>query len=216
MPTNSYNMPGLLGDPNQPTLTGVNRLGVPQNIADRNESIGSVQKPKDYSHIKQIPGLMTPVSPAVVTSDSARDTVTEQRDQLEQTGIRREDELRKMGYDTAEWQKEREAAKLAEEDRDLTRQTLEGEQPEEDPMLSDYLSVLKNQQDQIAAEARAQQDRLNQIRIDSQDPAVNHLLRRVQAEYEAKAKAQQEQNEQLMRATEVSTIYVCRRKCRTK
>jgi hypothetical protein len=147
-----------------------------------------------------------PVSPAVVTSDSARKEVEDQKTQLDQnrTDRQRREEERKQ-------QKEQERQQRQEQrDKDREFSLVSGDTQtqteDQDPLLTDRLNFLQNQAIQIDNQAEQLNDRLQQIRVNAQDPGVNYLLGQVQALYTAKIEAQKQQNEQLMRATEVTTI----------
>lgn len=145
------------------------------------------------------------MSPAVVTSDTARDQVTSQKAKLDQnqTDRERQREQAKLEREQAR-QRKRE-----QETQDREFSLAEGDtttNQSQDPYLRSQLEVYEQQRIDIANQANAANERLMQLRANAQDPQTNYLLAQVQQMYDAKRQAQEDQNAQLMRATEVSTI----------
>ena len=146
------------------------------------------------------------LSPAVVTSDTARDQVTTQSKDLERRALERQ--LAEAQALLDKKLKDQQTQERRDKDREFS--LAEGDtstQPKnQDPLLNDRLSFLQQQYEDIQRQSQALNDRLMQIRANAQDPETNYLLGQVQQMYDAKRQAQEEQNAQLMRATEVSTI----------
>jgi hypothetical protein len=145
------------------------------------------------------------ISPAVVTSDTARTQVDTQSKDLQRRALERQladaqallDKKLREQQTQERSDKDREFALAGEGETRTTNQ---------DPLLNDRLSFLQQQQQDIANQANSLNERLMQLRANAQDPQTNYLLGQVQQMYDAKRAAQEDQNAQLMRATEVSTI----------